>query len=298
MCEKVDFSKYPNLSLLLWDCRDKILEAAEAFYVLDSRLEKYLTEDSLNAGEKALIKSLANEYGSGICGPVIIGDSNYGFLPSEVIDIIKCHVDSNMIMDNDFFLGGTALPAIRYGKTRPFIDIEFLSSGKTSLSTVKSSVAEITDLRFIRQPRLDKNSVTLWVDFRGYPCKLVFLQETILDLSQPVDCFGMQSLNDVDLMAIKIMRCADSHFFIRDKAGELADVLTIYRADPSVLKTAWINAVSAYGTSLHERVLDMLTADNLSTLFKDCGIREEKAAALLKTIPAFMEDLSFLLNAR
>lgn len=298
MFEKVDFSKYPNLSLLLWDCRDKILEADEAFSVLDSRLQKYLTENSLNADERTLIKNLANEYGSGICGPVIIGDSNYGFLPSDVLAIIKCHVDSDMIMDKGFLLGGTALCAIRHGETRPFIDIEFLSSGKTSLSKVKSCVAELTDLRFIRQPRLDKDSVTLWVDFRGHQCKLVFLQETILDLSQPVDCFGMQSLNDVDLMAIKLMRCADSHFFICDKASELADILTIYRAEPSVLKTAWIKAVSAYGTSLHERVLDMLTADNLSALFKDCGISEEKAAALLKTIPAFMEDLSFLLKAR
>ena len=63
MNEIVDFGKYPNLSLLLWDRSVKILEADDAFSVLDSRLGKYLNENSLNADEVALVESLADEYG-------------------------------------------------------------------------------------------------------------------------------------------------------------------------------------------------------------------------------------------
>ena len=92
MNEIVDFGKYPNLSLLLWDRSVKILEAGEAFSVLDSRLGKYLNDNSLNADEVALVESLADEYGGGICGPVVIGGCDRGLLPSEIIEIIKCHL--------------------------------------------------------------------------------------------------------------------------------------------------------------------------------------------------------------
>ncbi|NCB94569.1 MAG: hypothetical protein EOM40_18760, partial [Clostridia bacterium] len=80
MGDIVNFIKYPNLSLLLWNYQDKILGAGEAFSVLDSRLGKYLNENSLNADEMALVESLADEYGGGICGPVVIGGCDRGLL--------------------------------------------------------------------------------------------------------------------------------------------------------------------------------------------------------------------------
>lgn len=294
MREKVDFGKYQNLSLLLWDHPDKILGAGDAFSVLDSRLGKYLMADSLSSEETALIESLAAEYGGGICGPVAIGGNDRGLLPSEIVGIIKCHIDKKFIRDNGFSLGGTALSAIRHGTARKFRDIEFVCSGWIPLSTVKLRAAELTDLPLVREIRVDKNSVTIWVNFLGRRREIVFLNETLLGLSPPADCFGIPSLDDIDLMAAKLASCAHSHFYIRDKAGEIADLLSIFIDDPSVLKPAWMKAFSAYGIIIHERILDILNSGNLNVLFKDSGISEEKAATLLEAIPHFLEDLLFI----
>lgn len=291
MNEIVDFGKYPNLSLLLWDCQDKILEAGEAFSVLDSRLGKYLNENSLNSDEVALVESLADEYGGGICGPFVIGGCDRGFLPSEIIDIIKCHIDTDFICNNGFFLDGTALSALRHGTTRMFRDIVFVCSGWIPISRVKLRAAELTDLPLLREIRVDINSVTIWVNFFGRPCKIVFLNETLLGLSPPVDCFGIPALDDIDLMALKLVSCSHSHFFTSYKAGELADVLKIFINDPSVLRPSWIKVVSAYGMFIHERILDILNSINLNFLFKDCCISDEKAAELLEAVPYFREGL-------
>lgn len=292
MCDIVDFAKYPNLSLLLWDRAVKILEAYDAFSVLDGRLEKYLTADCLNADENAVIESLANEFGGGICGPVTLGGTDRGLLSSEIIEIIKYHIDNNFVRDNGFFLGGTALSSMRYGTVRKFSDIEFVCSEWTALSAVKLRAEELTDLPQIRKIRVDKHDVSLWVRSFDRPVKIVFVMENFLGLYPPADQSGIPSLSDIDLMAIKLMRCADSHFFNCDRARELVDVLTIFIGDPSFLRPAWTKAFSACGTFLHERVLDILSADNLSVLFKDCGISEEKADAFLKAIPSFREELS------
>ena len=291
MNEIVDFGKYPNLSLLLWDRSVKILEADDAFSVLDSRLGKYLNENSLNADEVALVESLADEYGGGICGPFVIGGCDRGLLPSEIIDIIKCHIDTDYICNNGFLLGGTALSALRHGETRPFMDIEFVCSGWIPLSRVKLRADELTDLPLLREIRVDINSVTICVNFLGRPCKIVFLNETLLGLSPSVYCFGIPALNDIDLMALKLVSCSHSHFFMYDKAGELADVLKIFIDDPSVLRPSWIKVVSAYGMFIHERILDILNSSNLNVLFKECCISEEKAAELVKAIPYFREGL-------
>ncbi|NCD09555.1 MAG: hypothetical protein EOL98_09025 [Negativicutes bacterium] len=291
MGDIVNFIKYPNLSLLLWNYQDKILGAGEAFSVLDSRLGKYLNENSLNADEMALVESLADEYGGGICGPVVIGGCDRGLLVSEIIEIIKCHIDTDFICNNGFFLGGTALSALRHGETRPFMDIEFVCTGWIPLSAVKLRAAELADLLHLRGIRVDINSVTIWVNFCGRPCKIVFLNETLLGLSPPVDCFGLSSLNDIDLLALKLVSCSHSHFFRCDKAGELADVLKIFIDDPSVLRPAWIKVVSAYGMFIYERILDILNSSNLNVLFKECCISEEKAAELVKAIPYFREGL-------
>ncbi|MGD9665977.1 MAG: hypothetical protein AB7U31_00815 [Synergistaceae bacterium] len=291
MCDIVDFSMYPNLSLLLWDRAVKILEAYDAFSVLDGRLEKYLTADSLNAGEKSVIESLANEFGGGICGPVTVCGADRGLLSSEIIEIIKCHIDNSFIRDNRFFLGGTALSSMRHGTVRKFSDIEFVCSELTALSAAKLRAEELTDLPLIRKIRVDKHDVSLWVRPFDRTIKIVFLMENLLALSPPADCFGIPALNDIDLMALKLVSCSHSHFFRCDKAGELADVLKIFIDDPSVLRPAWIKAVSAYGMFIHERVLDILTADNLCALFKDCCISEGKASVLLEAVPYFSEGL-------
>ena len=291
MGDIVNFIKYPNLSLLLWDYQDKILGAGEAFSVLDSRLGKYLNENSLNSDEVALVESLADEYGGGICGPVVIAGCDRGLLPSEIIDIIKCHIDTDFICNNGFFLVGTALSALRHGETRPFMDIEFVCSEWIPISAAKLRVEELTDLPHVREIRVDINSVTIWVNFFGRPCKIVFLNETLLGLSPPVDCFGIPALDDIDLMALKLVSCSHSHFLRCDKAGELADALKIFIDDPSVLRPAWMKVFSAYGSLVHERILNILNSSNLNVLFKECCISEEKAAELIKAVPYFREGL-------
>ena len=61
-----DFTLYPNLLLLLWDRKYKVLKAADAFDVLDERLAKYIRPEWLTDEEKKVIQVLADRYAAGI----------------------------------------------------------------------------------------------------------------------------------------------------------------------------------------------------------------------------------------
>ena len=61
-----DFTLYPNLLLLLWDRKYKVLKAADAFDVLDERLAKYIRPEWLTDDEKKVIQVLADRYAAGI----------------------------------------------------------------------------------------------------------------------------------------------------------------------------------------------------------------------------------------
>ena len=61
-----DFTLYPNLLLLLWDRKYKVLKAADAFDVLDERLAKYIRPEWLTEDEKKVIQVLADRFAAGI----------------------------------------------------------------------------------------------------------------------------------------------------------------------------------------------------------------------------------------
>lgn len=61
-----DFTLYPNLLLLLWDRKYKVLKAAEAFDVIDERLAKYIRPEWLTDDEKKVIQVLADRFAAGI----------------------------------------------------------------------------------------------------------------------------------------------------------------------------------------------------------------------------------------
>jgi len=62
----VDFTLYPNLVLLLWDKKHKVLEATEAFDVIDERLAKYIRPEWLTEDENKVIQVLADQFAAGI----------------------------------------------------------------------------------------------------------------------------------------------------------------------------------------------------------------------------------------
>lgn len=64
--DSFDFTLYPNLLLLLWDSKRKVLEAAEAFDVIDERLAKYIRPEWLTDDEKKVIQVLADRFAAGI----------------------------------------------------------------------------------------------------------------------------------------------------------------------------------------------------------------------------------------
>ena len=64
--DSFDFTLYPNLLLLLWDREHKVLEAAEAFDVIDERLAKYIRPEWLTDEEKKVIQALADRFAAGI----------------------------------------------------------------------------------------------------------------------------------------------------------------------------------------------------------------------------------------
>lgn len=62
----IDFNIYPNLRLLLWDKKEKVLDEAAAFDVLDERLAKYIRPEWLEPPEKEIVLHLAYRFGGGI----------------------------------------------------------------------------------------------------------------------------------------------------------------------------------------------------------------------------------------
>ena len=64
--DSFDFTLYPNLLLLLWDRKLKVLKAADAFDVLDERLAKYIRPEWLTDEEKKVIQVLADRFAAGI----------------------------------------------------------------------------------------------------------------------------------------------------------------------------------------------------------------------------------------
>lgn len=64
--DSFDFTLYPNLLLLLWDRKLKVLKAADAFDVLDERLAKYIRPEWLTNEEKKVIQVLADRFAAGI----------------------------------------------------------------------------------------------------------------------------------------------------------------------------------------------------------------------------------------
>ena len=64
--DSFDFTLYPNLFLLLWDRKLKVLKAADAFDVLDERLAKYIRPEWLTDEEKKVIQVLADRFAAGI----------------------------------------------------------------------------------------------------------------------------------------------------------------------------------------------------------------------------------------
>lgn len=64
--DSFDFTLYPNLLLLLWDRKRKVLEAAEAFDVIDERLAKYILPEWLTDEEKKVIQVLVDRFAAGI----------------------------------------------------------------------------------------------------------------------------------------------------------------------------------------------------------------------------------------
>ena len=64
--DSFDFTIYPNLLLLLWDRKCQVLEAADAFDVLDERLAKYIRPEWLTDEEKKVIQVLADRFAAGI----------------------------------------------------------------------------------------------------------------------------------------------------------------------------------------------------------------------------------------
>ena len=64
--DSLDFTLYPNLLLLLWDRKHKVLEVAVAFDVIDERLAKYIRPEWLTDEEKKVIQVLADRFAAGI----------------------------------------------------------------------------------------------------------------------------------------------------------------------------------------------------------------------------------------
>ena len=65
--QTVNFEKYDNLCLLLWDTPVKAVVPELAYKIIDERFAKYLDKSELTYEENLLISELSEQYGGGIC---------------------------------------------------------------------------------------------------------------------------------------------------------------------------------------------------------------------------------------
>ena len=65
--QTINFERYENLALLLWDIPVKAVMPEAAYKIIDDRFAKYLNKNELTDEESALITELSEKYGGGIC---------------------------------------------------------------------------------------------------------------------------------------------------------------------------------------------------------------------------------------
>ena len=294
MEETVDFRKYPNLVLLLWDTQEKEMGAFDAFSLLDCRFSKYIRNDWLNDDERELLQRLAAKFGGGV--PISRQEWSNSASPKEIIEIITEHIDRGFLETGRFRLSGGALSSIRHGGYRRAADIAFLSHEIGPFNSTKSRVHASTDLKMKREPYIDKDTVMVWAVYGDTTVRVDLICEQRFAFGMPGEFYGVNALNDTDLMTCKLLSYSDRNLGTKDTeaAQDIADILAIYKDCPDTLAPACATVLEAYGGWFAAAMKRLASADSEATA-KDTlisgGVLDSSLEELMQIAPSFREAI-------
>lgn len=191
---------------------------------------------------------------------------------NDILELIREHLDTEQLERNNFYFGGGTLCSMRYGEYRESVDVDFLSSDRNGVAALKFASCKLTDLPQIREPKIDKDGIRLWCEFKGKPFKAEMIYESRITLDSPVYFHDLLSLNSVDLMACKLLANSDRSYNTLAVRKDLIDMLAIYHHEPTVLDPAWKKAYDAYGSWLVRCTKISLSEDNFNETLNALGI--------------------------
>ena len=299
MEEIVDFKKYPNLLLLLWDTPEKEMEAFDAFRLLDCRLSKYIKNSWLSDEEKELLHRLAEKFGGGV--PIIREVWSNNVSPKEIIEVVTEHIDRRFLEAGQFCFSGGALSSIRHGGYRGCTDIEFLSSKIIPFNSIKDRVYGSADLKLAREPFIDKDAVMVWAICNENIIRMDFMCEHRFDFGITEDFYGVKALNNTDLMAYKLLAYSDSNISFNDikTAKEISDILAIYKDCQETLAPAWDIALDVYSIwfgSAMKRLASIDSEVSVKDILIAGGVKGQFLEEFLQVIPSFCGEIRSLIK--
>lgn len=294
MEETVDFRKYPNLVLLLWDTQEKEMGAFDAFTLLDCRFSKYIRNDWLNDDERELLQRLAAKFGGGV--PISRQEWSNSASPKEIIEIITEHIDRGFLETGRFRLSGGALSSFRHGGYSRATDIVFLSPEIGPFNSTKSRAHASTDLKMKREPYIDKDTVMVWAMYGDTPVRVDLMCEQRFNFGTPEEFYGVNALNDTDLMTCKLLSYSDRNLGTKDTeaAQDIADILAIYKDCPDTLAPACATALEAYGGWFVSAMKRLTSADSEATAKETLisgGLLDSSLEELMQIAPSFREAI-------
>ena len=219
---------------------------------------------------------------------------------NDIMDILGTHLNLRLLEKNKYYFGGGTLCSMKYGEYRESVDIDFLSSDRSGTAELKMQSDKITDLPLWpgRDPKIDKDGIRLWCQYKGACFKLEFIFESRIQINLPERFNGVLSLNPVTLMACKLLANSDRSYNDLAARKDIVDILTIYKNEPTALRKAWSKAHEAYGSWLTRCTKISLSEDKFDETVDAVGIEKSKQKDYHILLQNFTKEIAPLLKER
>lgn len=216
---------------------------------------------------------------------------------NDILELIQNHLNTELLEQNNFYFGGGTLCSMKYGEYRESVDVDFLSSDRNGVAALKLIGERIIDLPHIRNPKIDKDGIRLWCEFKGEPFKIEMVYESRIALDTPEYFYNILSLNSTDLMACKLLANSDRSYNMLSARKDLIDILTIYRYEPKVLPPAWEKAYAAYSSWLVRCTQKSLTEQDFNETLNNIDVLDDRDI-YYSLLDSFGQEITRLTDAQ
>lgn len=282
---------YPQLSLLAWNRKERLLSEAEAFALYEAN-PQWVDRDTMGERERALLDELLLPT-DGVCGMVERGTHR------RVLTLLSW-LDVDFLREAGCWFAGDTAVSLRCGEFRVSRDVDFLCATQEGYRALRNRVHHqglrgffTRDVEIVREVRADRYGIRAVVRVAETPLKIEFVNEGRIALEGTFDPdLPVARLTDQDLVAEKLLANADRFLDDSSLARDVLDLLLLAHHLGGLPDAAWQKARGAYGDSVDSafaRALQRLRdrPDLVERAFKTLDMRadaQEVVAARLSTI--------------